>query len=50
MNDIERMIYNQMNKERFQRVVSEKFSFVDSLIDQRDINKYKEAIKNASND
>lgn len=50
MNDIERMIYNQMNEERFQRVISEKFSFVDSLIDQRDINKYKEAKENASYD
>lgn len=50
MNNVERLLFEQMNEERFQRVVSDRFSFVDSLIEQRDIDKYKEANNHANND
>lgn len=39
MNAVERMLYEQMTEEVFQRVASDDFSFVDSLIDQHDLDK-----------
>lgn len=40
MNAVERMLHEQMTEEVFQRVVSDDFSFVDSLIDQHDLDKF----------
>lgn len=50
MNNVERLFNNTMNEERFQRVVSDRFSFVDHFIEQRDLDKYKEGNNHASND
>lgn len=42
MNAIELMLLEQMECDKFQMAVSDDFSFVDSLIDQRDLNKLKD--------
>lgn len=39
MNAIERMLLEQHKEELFQRVVSDDFSFVDSLIEQVDLDR-----------
>lgn len=39
MNNVERALLEQMENEKFQKVVSDDFSFVDSLTDQRDLDK-----------
>ena len=39
MNAIEKMLYEQQKSELFQRVVSENFSFIDSLIEQSDLDR-----------
>lgn len=52
MNDVERMLHEQMESDKFQNVVNDSFAFADSLIDQRDLNKYyeKEGNDNADYD
>lgn len=52
MNNVERMLYEQNEFNKFQKVVTDSFSFVDSLIDKRDLNKFyeKEENDNANND
>lgn len=39
MNDVERTLLEQMQNRKFQEAISDDFSCVDSLIDQRDIDK-----------
>lgn len=41
MNNVERALLEQMENEKFQKVVSDDFSFVDSLTDQKDLDKNK---------
>ena len=52
MNNVERMFVEQMENEKFQKAVFDDFTFVDSLIDQRDLDKLseKEGNNNASDD
>ena len=51
MNDVETTLLEQMENEKFQKVVSDDFAFADSLIDQEDLDKInKEANKNGCND
>lgn len=42
MNDVERMLHEQMIEERFQRIANDRFDVVDSLIEQKDLDKLKE--------
>ena len=37
MNKIERMLLEQMEEEKFHQVVTDNFDFVDSLVDQTDL-------------
>ena len=37
MKEIEAMFLDQLESEKFQRAISDDFSFADSLIDQRDL-------------
>ena len=37
MREIEKMFLEQVESEKFQRAISDDFSFADSLIDQRDL-------------
>lgn len=39
MNNVERLFKEQMEEERFHAVVTDKFDFVDSLVDQNDLDK-----------
>ena len=39
MNNIEKMLHEQMEEELFQNVVSDTFDFVDTLIDHEDLEK-----------
>lgn len=39
MNAIEKMLFEQHQRELFQRVVSDNFSFVDNLIEQVDLDR-----------
>lgn len=39
MNNVEAMFLEQMAKEDFQKTIGDNFDFVDSLIDQRDLNR-----------
>ena len=39
MNKIEAMLFEQMQEEKFQQTVADNFDFVDSLIDQNDLDK-----------
>lgn len=51
MNDVERMLLEHHKTELFHSAMSDNFSFVDSLIDQRDLNKLHEEGKlDACND
>lgn len=52
MNDIEKMLFEEVQSETFQKVVSDSFSYVDSLIDQSDLDKIseKESYEDANND
>lgn len=40
MNDVERLFLEEASEKQFQRVVSDDFSFVDSLITQEDLDKF----------
>ena len=42
MREIEKLFHEQIESENFQKAVSDDFSFVDNLIDNRDIEKFKE--------
>lgn len=42
MNQVEKTVFDKMEADKFQNVVSDDMSFADSLIDQRDIDKYYE--------
>ena len=53
MNQVEKTVFDKMEADKFQKVISDDMSFADSLIDQRDIDKYyakkedeKDACKN----
>lgn len=53
MNQVEKTIFDKMEADKFQKIMSDDLSFADSLIDQRDINKYyenKEAKSNGHED
>lgn len=51
MNAVENALLEQMENDKFQKAVSDDFTFVDSLIDQKDLDKLnKEDNKNACND
>lgn len=55
MNAIERMLFEQHCEEVFHRVVSDKFDFIDNLIEQSDLDRNnikldKEEDTNASDD
>lgn len=39
MNNIEKMLNEQMEQELFQNVISDTFDFVDTLIDHEDLEK-----------
>lgn len=39
MRDVENLFLEQMESEKFQKIVNDDFSFADSLIDQEDLNK-----------
>ena len=50
MNQVEKTVFDKMEADKFQKIISDNMSFADSLIDQRDIDKYyakKEAENNA---
>lgn len=40
MRDIEQMFLEQMETDKFEKAISDDFSFADSLIDQKDLDKY----------
>lgn len=42
MNKVESMLLEQMEEEKFHQAVHDNFDFVDSLIDQNDLDKLKE--------
>ena len=53
MTDVERTLLEQMENKNFQNVVSDDFAFADSLIDQKDLDKFlndKEINNDGSND
>lgn len=54
MNAIEKMLFEQHQRELFHRVVSDNFNFVDNLIEQTDLDrnniKLEEDDSNARND
>lgn len=39
MNNVEKALHDQLVSDKFQKVVSDDFTFADSLIDQRDLDK-----------
>lgn len=47
MNKIEKALLEQMQNKKFQDIVNDDFSFADSLIDKKDLEKFKEANKDA---
>lgn len=46
MNAIEKMLIEQHSNELFQRVISDKFDFVDNLVELTDLNRIRENNKN----
>ena len=42
MNDIEKALQDQLLSDKFQKAVSDDFAFADSLIDQRDLDKFND--------
>lgn len=49
MNDVERALFEQVQNRNFQEAVSDDFSCVDSLIDQRDLDKINDEEEANSN-
>ena len=45
MNDIEKMLYEKMKNRNFHEATYDDFSFVDSLIEQRDLARINEEVK-----
>lgn len=52
MRDIDHLFLEQMESDKFQKIISDDFSFADSLIDQKDLEKInnEEDDLNADND
>lgn len=40
MNKVEKLLLEQMENEVFQKTIADDFAFADSLIDQRDLDKF----------
>ncbi len=51
MNAVEKALLEQMENDKFQKAVSDDFTIIDSLIDQRDLDKIdKEGENNVHDD